>query len=126
MDKLPQTIMKPLLTGLIAGIGGSFVFGYSLTSDTVRLFNMPVNTALAFGLSTAAGSYLGAVSGNYLLPMIPNNSWVNSESMLVQPALSGLGTMAVMWAGGEIDTSVSAGFIKSFALGWNIIKLLNV
>ena len=116
MDKLPETIGKPLLTGVAAAILGKFILGYDL-GGSIRIFNMSINAPLGIGLAAGGGALVGSTLSNYVLPLIPSNSWVYNEGMIIQPALTGAATTALIWLGGGIDNRVSTGYYLSFITG---------
>lgn len=110
MDKLSDTVMRPVISGAIAAAGVKFLFD----GDTSLIYmgrEVPVwlLTAGVVGVSEA----VGGISRNYVMPYVDPSGKSYWVQMLAQPALTGgVSVLAMNLAvGGDFDAS------KIFLLG---------
>jgi len=114
-QKISETLVKPAVAGVIAGITAPFLFGIDMKDKINFLGLFDINVMLGVGGAAALGTALGTVSKDWILPYIPRNSkWAEMEGMIITPVLSGLGTTLLLIK--NVD-GTPASYFKVFALG---------
>ncbi len=112
-QKLSDTLVVPVASGVIAGAVSPWVYGidYSHTFPTLGNINAPLGIGLAVGGSVL----IGQVAKNYVLPYIPRNSaFAESEGRMLTPALAGVANAGLLYTVSDGSMSIIG---KNFLVG---------
>jgi hypothetical protein len=113
--KLIDSFSVPIGSGIIAGVASPFVFGASYSDKLGSGFLSGWNAPIAVGASVAGASFVGHISKNWILPMIPNNSYLaEGEGRILTPLLTGSASALFLY-GSTDGTMMALG--KGFLLG---------
>lgn len=85
-------IARSAIVGGVAAAGVSFLFP---STETIPVFGMELSQAVGVGVVVAGSSAVGSVAGRYILPMIQPDGLAQTESKILNPALTGAATYAV-------------------------------
>ena len=113
--KLIDSLVTPTLSGVSAAVLTPLVFGSGYNQYLSSGLLSGWNVSLGVGLLVFGASIIGHLSKNFILPMIPQNSYLsNPEGMILTPLLTGLASTAVLYT--STDRSIMA-IGKTFLLG---------
>ena len=109
--KIVETLAKPAFVGVVGALGARVLLGED--GDLV-LFGKALLGWLGIGGTVMLGSYIGEVSHEWLLPLIPKNEkYASLEGAVLSPVICGLSVYGIMKVGNVVDPE----FIRTFALG---------
>ena len=111
MDKLSQTISKPLITGAV----GSLLSKMILNGADMNLYGYSIPSYLVDGVIITSASYVNEISKNYTLPLLGlNDQGSKTVQMIASPLLTGgfVAASVVIFNGGD-----SSGLLTSVLLG---------
>lgn len=91
--------MRSAIVGGVAAVGVSVLFP---STQTVPIFGMELSQAVGVGVVVGGASAVGSVAGRYILPMIQPEAMAETESKLLNPALTGAATYAVAMMFGSV------------------------
>lgn len=111
MELIKEDFLPATASATIGSLIYSFVWDQKLT-DSVPLFNIDLPGWVAIGGTIFTSHLAGNVLQSNILPLIPNNNYVNAESGLLKPIIGGLSTYGLFMIGGN-----NPGFTKGFGLG---------
>jgi len=97
LQKIENILGKPALTFII-GVGLQYLLFPGTFSDNIKILDKwKVPTWAGIGMTSAAGSFIGEIGKQYVMPTLlakyPNYS--RGISMSVSPVLSGVATSAI-------------------------------
>lgn len=113
-EKLIDALLTPGITALTAGIASKAILG---EDGVLPVFGMAVPGFLGFAGTAFVASLAGNALSSYALSAIPNNyKTLNVERGLVVPTLTGLGEIAIGYAG--VPTFDYYSGMRLFGLGF--------
>lgn len=119
-----EILMKGGLTGVVAGVAGSVLFG----TDPVDIMGRSIPGAIPMAFGAAAGSVAADLTHKYVFPLIPHNEkYDKMEAISLSVGAAGLGTYAAssLFAKPALVPSLALG-ASSFVLSdWTYHNYLN-
>src|SRR5579875_23779 len=113
--KLIDSFTTPAFSGVIGALATPLVFNTSYNDYLNAGLLQGWNASLGVGILIFGSSLIGHLSKNYVLPMIPQNSYfAEGEGRVLTPVLTGLASSAILY------TSTDRSFMalgKTFLLG---------
>jgi hypothetical protein len=89
---MTDIVLKSIIVGGVAGLGSSFLFP---SSETVPFLNMELSQPVGVGVAVGAASAVGSAVGKFVLPAIQPQGMAQTESKLINPALTAAASYAV-------------------------------
>ena len=112
MSKLSETFAKPALSGVVAAVGASILYG---ESGSVLIGSIAVPVPLLLFGTTLAADFVGELAHNYILPQLPaNEKWSTLEGAIISPIAAG--AASVLLLGPILGVLDESQYMKLFAL----------
>lgn len=118
MNALPETIIKPAVTGLVGG-ALSYLFIGGNSTITFPVVNVALPSAIAYAVVLGGSSLVSESTKNYIIPAVGLPNVGTSLSYITMPVITGLATAAisttfVLLSGGKL---IPVDMIKAFVVG---------
>ena len=98
--KVKDNFTRSILTGGLSYLGSKHLLGYE--ESEIDLFNMSINSNVAFGLSAMAGSFIGSNVLQYGLSTLDQKTETSyKESRFIQPLVVGFSTYGISRSFGD-------------------------
>ncbi len=106
VEKLREVAQPSIISGIVAAGGAVYLYGVD-SSQKIPFFGLgEVNSLLAIGGTVAGSVMVSEVLHDTVLPMIPDNKYINAENRLLAPILAGGSTYLLLRTGVSEDTSI--------------------
>lgn len=112
-SKLIATLTKPAVIGLASYVSAMLLDSNGLVY--LKFINSAVSIPTFYAMLGFGSSLVSTPLKEYLLPMIPNNQWSESEGMILGPAVhAGVNGIAVYWLtnGNEFSSAVKIALLS--------------